>query len=153
MNELNREPSIKIYNPQDPKADPAPYVQIIDEDDEPYSIEDWVKIVAKDSHGKDISDRVVYDASAVDFTKSGDYPVEVSVMDDNYNMASAVFVIHMLSPKEVKQVESGKPLRRESEIEREKKALKREKFIDRAFGVGLIIIMIVFCVYTYLDAF
>ena len=112
-----------------------------------------VKIVAKDSHGNDISDRVVYDSSAVDFTKSGDYPVEVSVMDDNFNMATATFTVHMLDEQEVRDVEAGRPLERETDQEKAAKEEKRAEILDWAFYIAIIVMFIGFVVFTFMDAF
>lgn len=148
-------PTIKVLNPQDPKADPNPYVEAVSSDDEDvtYTLEDWVKVIAKDGNGHDISDRVVYDASAVDYTKPGDYPVEVSVMDDQFNMSSAFFTVHVLSPKEVKLVESGRPLRRESEVQRAAKSDKIERIVDKISYIVVFAVLIGLLVYTYLDTF
>lgn len=147
------EPTIKVLNPNDPTADPNPYVQIIDEDDDPYMIDDFVRIVAKDASGKDISNNVVYDSSAVDFTKSGDYPVEASVMDDDFNMVSTTFIIHMLDEQEVKIVEAGRSLHRETRKEREEKAIRREKIVDGIAYTVVAFAIICFVIFTYLDAF
>ena len=37
-------PTIKVLNLQDPKADPNPYVEAVSSDDDvTYNLEDWVK--------------------------------------------------------------------------------------------------------------
>ena len=147
-------PTIKVLNLQDPTADPNPYVEAVSSDDDvTYNLEDWVKVIAKDSAGHDISDRVVYDASAVDYTKAGDYPVEVSVMDDQFNMSSAFFTVHVLSPKEVRMVESGRPLRRESEVKRVARAEKIERIVDKISYIVIFAVIIGVLIFTYLDAF
>lgn len=150
---MNNQLTIKVLNPNDPKADPNPYVEVLGPYDDPYLIEDMVKIVAKDSHGNDISDRVVYDSSAVDFTKSGDYPVEVSVMDNNFNMATATFTVHMLDEQEVRDVEAGRPLERETDQEKAAKEEKRAEILDWAFYIAIIVMFIGFVVFTFMDAF
>lgn len=150
----NESLSIKVLNPYDPKADPSPYVEVLDPDeDEAYMIENFVRIVATDENGKDISNNVVYDSSMVDFTKPGDYPVEVSVMDDNFNMVSTTFTIHVLDEREVKLVEAGRPLHRESKKEREERANRRDHIIDAMYYIGIAVLFIGFAVFTYLDAF
>lgn len=151
---MTNDPIIKVLNPQDSKADPNPYVEAISSDDDvTYALEDWVTVIAKDSAGHDISNRVVCDASAVDYTKPGDYPVEVSVMDDQFNMTSAFFTVHVLSQKEVRIVESGRPLRRESEIERAARSDKIERIVDKISYVVIFAIVFGVLIYTYLDAF
>lgn len=63
-------PTITVLNADDHTKSPDQSAQVINPDETPtYIIEDWVDIIATDSQGNDISDKVVYDAENVDFTK------------------------------------------------------------------------------------
>lgn len=151
----NANPTIKVINALDPNADPDPYVLVLDDDDEPYNVEDLVKIKATDAYGKDISDQIVYDSHSVDWTKPGDYPVEVSVMDDNLNMTTTFFVVHMVTQKEAKSIESGrnKPKSGSRKAAREAKELKKDVLVDKIFVGFITVVFVAFLIYTYVDAF
>lgn len=142
-------PTITVLNADDHTKSPDQSAQVINPDETPtYIIEDWVDIIATDSQGNDISDKVVYDAENVDFTEPGDYPVLVSVMDDQMNMASTSFTIHVLSEEDTKRYEAGQDLEQSGKPKKHYKI----SLLDIIAVVALLAFLIV-GIYAYLDAF
>lgn len=148
MNKKNK-PTITVLNADDHSKSPDQSAQVINPDESAtYIIEDWVDIIARDSQGNDISDKVVYDAENVDFTKPGDYPVMVSVMDDDMNMANTCFTIHVLSEEDTKRYEEGQDLQ---QLDETKKHYKISWLDITAVLVTLTLLILV--AYTIWDAF
>lgn len=146
---LKSKPTITVLNADDHSKSPDQSAQVINPDDSAtYIIEDWVDIIAKNSQGKDISDKVVYDASNVDFSKPGDYPVLVSVMDDDMNMASTSFTIHVLSEKDTRRYEESQDLEQPNETKKHYKI----SWLD-VVAVVTTLALFILAAYTIWDAF
>lgn len=66
----------------------------------PYKIEELVNIDATDYTGtKNLSNRVNIQLYDLNYKKIGVYPIAVSVMDDDGNLALSTFVIHVVQPE------------------------------------------------------
>lgn len=146
---IKNKPTITVLNADDHSKSPDQSAQVTNPDESTtYIIEDWVDIIARDTKGNDISDKVVYDAENVDFTKPGDYPVLVSVMDDDMNMVSTSFTIHVLSEEDTKRYEKGQDLEQLDETKKHYKI----SWLDIVAVIATLTLFILI-VYTIWDAF
>ena len=146
MNKYSK-PLLIIEDIENPQVIYDLYVQVVENDEDAnYVVDEWFNVFAKDFRGRDISNRAVYDTSLVNYTKPGDYPVEVSVMDDNLNMSVVSFTIHVLTIKEIKRIEKGYSISRKKG---EKNILLSNKLFY--FTLGIFIFGII--IFTYFDTF
>lgn len=80
--------------------------------EEPYNLLDLVDARAAASNGADITMNMKVSLKHVNFSKPGKYSCNVVVVDDSGNSSLDYLIVHVLSPKETKNLENAKPKKR-----------------------------------------
>lgn len=78
----------------------------------PYNLLDLVDARATASNGDDITMSMKVSLKHVDFSKPGKYTCNVVVVDDSGNSSLDYLIVHVLSPKETRNLENTKPKKR-----------------------------------------
>lgn len=140
---INRDPKIVI-------EDPDIYVEATDIED-PYDIEDFLQMSATDAAGNDISDQILYDSTAVDYSKAGDYTVPVTVMDSDLNMSVSSFCVHVLNPEQTRRVEKGRNYTSKKQADEEHE--HRLEIVDRLMYGTVILSAVLVGFWMWADMF
>lgn len=75
----------------------------------PYDLKTLVDIKAVDQFGMDITNTLIINTDRINFAVPGIYNVSLSVADRHGNISSDYLKVHVLSDKDVRRVEKGKP--------------------------------------------
>lgn len=119
--------------------------------EDPYDLKTLAGITAIDGTGKDISESINIDSSKVNYQKVGDYLVNVTAMDAEFNMTVSNFIVHV--------VPATKPKSKKDRITNSFKFLDKFKGIPFKQKLSLlfitmgVILIIAGAVITYFDMF
>lgn len=119
----------------------------------PYNLKKLAGITAFDSTGKDISESISIDSYKVDYRKVGDYLVNITAMDSQFNMSVSSLIVHVVPAESDKRKRKKNQTNSLFEVFDKLKKMSRKQKLGLALSLFGLSGLIVGTTIVFLDMF